>query len=122
MRKKNEIRRFTRFCFSKLNLRPIEIKYVNYKRLIDPDGEYCFGCFTWNEERPAYESKIYLAYHLPKFAVMINAAHEIWHYSQVAYGTMQKMSIEECEQDAEKGSHALITEWLERGGYLAKIF
>lgn len=118
MRKKTEIRRFTAYCFSRLNLRPIPIHLKNYMALIDPDGEYCFGCYVY-DDKPAFESEIFIAYGLPKFNVMSNIAHEIWHYYQNTEGLItQPHSYEDAEKDAEKGSACLLADWLRRRGIL----
>lgn len=119
MRKKTEIRRFTAYCFSRLNLRPIPIHLKNYKALIDPEGECCFGCYVYDDDKPAFESEIFIAHDLPKFSVMSNIAHEIWHYYQNTEGLLTlSHSYEAAEKDAEKGSDCLLADWLRRGKML----
>lgn len=120
MRKTNEIRRFARWCFSRLGMRPIRIHYINYPRLIDPGGQYCFGCYTYGDGKAEEEGEIHLAYKLPKYAVLSNVAHEIWHHYQNVHGTIRTMTLEECERQAEKAGAELLALWLIRGGYIEK--
>ena len=115
MRKTREIRRFARWCFGRLDMRPIPIYLINAPSLIDPGDNYCFGCYTYGEGK-AEEGKIFIAYKLPKWSVMINVAHEIWHHYQNVQGTIRTMTVGESEADAEKGSEALLGVWFSRVG------
>ena len=118
MRKTNEVQRFARWCFSRLGLRPIPIRLINYPRLIDPNGEYCFGCYTYGDGDAAEEGKIFIAYKLPKYSVLINVAHEIWHHYQNVDGRIRTMTLEECEREAEQAGNELLAMWLIRGRYV----
>lgn len=118
MRKKNEAMRFARWCFSTLEIRPIPIQMMNYKRLIDPNDQYCFGCYAFGDGNPAEEGRIYIAYGLPKYAVLTNIAHEIWHHCQNVKGRIHSMGLEECEEEAHEMGNKLLALWLMRGGYM----
>lgn len=115
MRKTNEVKRFARWCFSTLGLRPIPIRLIYYPRLADPEGNYCFGCYTYSEEGRGQDGVIHLAMQLPKLNVLLNTAHEIWHHYQNVSGVIGKMTLEECEREAEEESGKLLGMWLRRG-------
>lgn len=117
MRKKRELDRFARFCFGHLNLPPIKIYYCPSKALVNQDGVYCFGCYTYDDR----VREIWLAYRLPKFAVMGCIAHEIWHYKQHRDGRIDKMPLEDCEKEAEQESGKLVGLWLLRGGKVSFV-
>lgn len=119
MRKTNEVKRFARWCFSTLGLRPIPIRMIYYPSLVDPEGNYCFGCYTYSEEGRGQDGVIHLAMQLPKLNVLLNTAHEIWHHHQNASGVIGRMTMEECEREAEEESDKLLGMWLRRGGYTA---
>lgn len=112
MRKKREIVRFAKWCFGYLNLPPIQIHYCPAKSLVDPNGGFCFGCYTWGENT----REIFLSYRLSKFANMGDLAHEIWHYKQERDGRINSMKVDECEDEAEKAGLELVALWLIRGG------
>lgn len=118
MRKKNEINRFAKWCFSRLGLRPIPIKYAYATSLIDPSGTFCFGCYVYDDDRPAWDSKIWIAYNHTRIGVMSFLAHEIWHYYQNVQHGIKNMDFEKCEKDADEASDELLTLWLIRGGYV----
>lgn len=121
MRKTREIQRFARWCFSQLHLRPIPICMPNYPCLIDPNDQLCFGCYTYGDGDPVEEGKIFLAYKLPKFSVMSNLAHEIWHHYQNVDGGIRTMPPEQCEEEAERMGNKLLAMWLVRGGYVQEV-
>lgn len=112
MRKKRELNRFAQFCFGYLGLRPIQIHYCPAKSLVDPQGMFCFACYTYDSNM----KEIWLSYRLPKWAIMWNMAHEIWHYKQDCDSRINNMPIDECEEEAEKASAELVGMWLIRGG------
>lgn len=112
MRKKRELNRFAKYCFSVLGLPPVKIYYCPAPNLIDPHGNYCFGCYSYDEN----VKEIWLAYRLPKWALMGVIAHEIWHYRQHRDGRIDAMPLEECEKEADKASGELVACWLIRGG------
>ena len=112
MRKKRELERFAKYCFGALGLPPITINYCPAPNLIDPHGNYCFGCYSYDEN----VKEIYLAYRLPKWALMGVIAHEIWHYRQHKDGRIDVIPLEECEKEADEASKELVAMWLIRGG------
>ena len=116
MRKKRELERFAKYCFGVLGLPPIKIHYCPAKSLVDPADNFCFGCYTYDDSPDLHTKKIWLAYKLPKWALMWNVAHEIWHYKQDRDGRINVMPLEECEKEAEKASGELVAHWLIRGG------
>lgn len=116
MRKKKELERFARFCFGVLELPPIRIHYCPSKSLVDPFGNYCFGCYTFGVSKSLYTKNIWLAYKLPKFAIMWNLAHEIWHYKQDRDGRIHSMKDEACEEEADKAAMEMVADWRIRGG------
>lgn len=118
MRKKNEVNRFARWCFSRLGLRPIPIRYIYAPSLIDPSDTFCFGCYTYDEKLPAWDSKIWIAYNQTRIGVMGCLAHEIWHYYQNVHHGIKNMDFEKCEKDADEAADKLLTLWLIRGGYV----
>lgn len=119
MRKKNEARRFARWCFSKLNLRPIPICYAPAPALIDPNGNHCFGCYTYDVEEPAWKSKIWVAYNQRNTVVLLGTiAHEIWHYWQKTQGIIDTMDPEKMENEAQEAAEHLVALWLIRGGFV----
>jgi hypothetical protein len=111
MRKKRELDRFAKYCFGSLGLPPIKIHYCPAKTLVDPQGNFCFACYTYGSA-----SEIWTSYKLTKWNVMWNIAHEIWHYKQDCDGRIMDMTLEECENEAEKASEELVALWLIRGG------
>lgn len=119
MRKTNEVKRFASWCFSTLGLRPIPIRLIYYPSLVDPEGNYCFGCYTYSEENRGQDGVIHLAMQLPKLNVLLITAHEIWHYYQNSSGVIGRMTNEECKREAESESDKLLGMWLRRGGYTA---
>lgn len=116
MRKKRELDRFAKYCFGALGLPPIKIHYCPAKSLVDPTGEFCFGCYTYDDTPELHNKEIWLSYRLPKWSIMWNIAHEIWHYKQDRDGRINVMPLEECENEAEKASEELVAYWLIRGG------
>ncbi len=119
MRKTNEVKRFARWCFSTLGLRPIPIHMIYRPSLIDPEDNYCFGCYAYGDEDKVINGEIFLAMRLPKLNVLLITAHEIWHYYQNSSGVIGRMTNEECEREAESESDKLLGMWLTRGGYTA---
>lgn len=116
MRKKKELDRFAKYCFGTLGLPPIKIHYQPFKSLIDPNDEFCLGCYTYNDDAVLRTKSIWLSYKRPKWSVMWQLAHEIWHYKQDRDGRINVMPTEECEKEAEKASGELVACWLIRGG------
>lgn len=112
MRKKRELDRFAKYCFGVLGLPPITIHYCPAPSLVDPHGNFCFGCYTYGGSR----QEIWLAYRMTKWNNMWNLAHEIYHYKQDRDGRIDVMPLEECEKEAEKASEELTAFWLIRGG------
>ena len=116
MRKKRELERFAKYCFSVLGLPPIKIHYCPSKSLVDPQDNFCFGCYTYDDSPELRTKEIWLPYKLPKLSLMWNLAHEIYHYKQDRDGRIDAMPLEECEAEAEKASGELVGYWLIRGG------
>ena len=116
MRKKRELERFAKYCFGVMGLPPIKIHYCPAKSLIDPNDNFCFGCYTYDDSPELRTKEIWLSYKLPKWSLMWNMAHEIYHYKQDHDGRINNMPLEECEKEAEKASGDLTAFWLIRGG------
>lgn len=116
MRKKRELDRFAKYCFGALGLPPIKIHYCPAKSLIDPNDNFCFGCYTYDDSPELRTKNIWLSYKLLKWNIMWNLAHEIYHYKQDHDGRIDNMPLEECEKEAEKASEELVAQWLIRGG------
>lgn len=116
MRKKRELERFAKYCFGVLRVPPIAIRYCPSKALVDPAGNFCFGCYTYDDKKELNSKRVWLAYKHPKFGVMMNLAHEICHYKQDAEGYINTMPIEAVENEAERKSEELLAGWLIRGG------
>lgn len=116
MRKSRELSRFARFCFGRLGLAPVAIRCLPSVVLVDPNDNYCFACYTYDETPDLGTKRIWLGYRLPKNSVMWNLAHEIWHYKQDRDGRIQSMPLEECEAEADRYAEKMMGEWLERGG------
>ena len=110
VRKTEEIRRFTQWCFGHLNLRPIRIHIINAPCLMTPDGIHSFGCYSFGDG----ETDIYLAGKLPKSALLTVAAHEIAHYYQDSHGEIYAMESAECEEQADKAGMKLLSLWQAR--------
>ena len=116
MRKKREIQRFAKWCFGYLNLPPIQIHYCNAHQLIDLGGDRCFGCYTYDDNKELRTKEIWLPYKQSKWTLLLNAAHEIWHYKQDRDGRICSMSFDDSEKEAEKASEELLAMWIIRGG------
>lgn len=114
MRKKREIERFARWCFDKCNVQPCSIFYAPAKCLIADIG-HCFGCYNWDDEKHE-PGQIFIAYHLPKWAVMSVVAHEIVHHKQHMEHDLNTLDEEQCEDEADKVGGELLALWLIRGG------
>lgn len=115
MRKTKEIKRFARWCFGHLNLRPVRIHIINAPCLLTPDGTCSFGCYSFGDG----ETEIYLAGKLPKSALMTVIAHEIAHYYQDSHGEIYAMESAECEEQAEKAGIKLMYLWKARKDTIA---
>lgn len=115
MRKKREVERFARWCFAKCNVLPCSIFYAPAYCLIANNGECCFGCYKWDEEKRE-PGEIFVAYHLPKWHLMSTIAHEIIHHKQHMERDLNSLDIDACEEEAEKESLKLMGLWLLRGG------
>ena len=116
MRKKRELDRFAKYCFGVMGLPPIKIHYCPAKSLIDPNGNLCFGCYTYDDSKELHTKEIWLSYRMTKWNNLWNLAHEIYHYKQDRDGRINAMPLEECESEAEKASGELTAFWLIRGG------
>ena len=116
MRKKRELERFAKYCFGALGLPPITIHYCPAKSLVDPAGNFCFGCYTYDDSTDLHMKEIWLSYRLSKWNLLWNMAHEIYHYKQDRDGRINNMPLDQCEEEAEKASGELTAFWLIRGG------
>lgn len=111
MRKKKELKRIENWFFGSFGLQRIKIIYANAPALVDPEGNYCFGCYVYDETRSGV---IWVSYGIGKWGIIRVLFHELAHYMQDRRIGLDKYDGEKAEEEAEKMADELLVMWIKR--------